>query len=235
MDKAAGVFYEPSKVFGSFKNSPASVSDWLIPLLLLAILIGITVYVKSSSPDLRFQMQEIQEQQIDKRVADGKMTADQAQQAKERIASGSSAFLVIGIFGAIVFTVILFFIAAGVWVLIGKVFLKGNINYNQMMGVAGIASWISIVGVIVSIVMTVLLSRLDGGLHLGMLTQMGTSKTYSLMRSVDLFGVWNLAATSIGIGTLAGKKGFVPAVWVYGTWIVVMLLSVFLLGGFFGG
>ena len=235
MDKAAGVFYEPSKVFGSFKTSPVTVTDWLVPLLLLAILIGISVYVKSSSPDLRFQMIQLQEQQIDKRVAERKMSADQAQQAKERMESGSPLFMVIGVFGAAVGTVIIFFVAAGVWVLVGKVFLKGNVNYSQMMGVAGLSSWISIVGVILSIVITVILSRLDGGVHLGMFLQMSSDKTYSLLRSADLFAIWNLAITSIGIGTISGKKGPMPAVWVFGIWIVLVLVSVFVLGGMFGG
>jgi hypothetical protein len=235
MDKAAGIFYEPSKVFGSFKTSPVKAGDWLVPVLLLAVVIGISTYVRFSSPDLRFQVAQQQEQRIDKMVAEGKMTADQATQAKARMESGSSTFTVIGIFGAFVATFIIFFIAAGVWMLIGKIILKGNVNYSQMMGVAGLSSWISIVGVILSIVITVLLSRLDGGLHLGMLTQMSTGKTYSLLRYADLFTIWNLTATSIGIGTLTGKKGFMSAIWVFGIWIVIVLLSVFVFGGMYGG
>ncbi len=235
MDKAAGVFYEPSKVFASLKTSPVKIADWLVPVLLLAVVIGISTYVRFSSPDLRFQMAQQQEQRFDKMVAEGKMTADQASQAKERVESGSSTFMVIGIIGAVVMTFIIFFLAAAVWLIIGKVFLKGNVNYSQMMGVAGLSSWISIVGVILSIVITVLLSRLDGGLHLGMLTQMSSDKTYSLLRSADLFSVWNLAVTSIGIGTLAGKKGFMTTVWVFGIWIVIVLVMVFAFGGMYGG
>jgi hypothetical protein len=235
MDKAAGVFYEPSKVFASFKTSPVKVADWLVPVLLLAVVIGVSTYVRFSSPDLRFQMAEQQEQRFDKMVAQGKMTADQAAQARERMESGSSAFMAIGIFGAVVATFIIFFVAAGIWVLIGKIFLKGNVNYSQMMGVAGLSSWISIVGVILSIVITVLLSRLDGGLHLGMFTQMSSDKTYSLLRNADLFTIWNLGVTSIGIGALSGKKGFLPAAYVFGIWIVIVLISVFALGGMYGG
>jgi Yip1 domain len=236
MDKAAGVFYEPSKVFASFKTSPVKVADWLIPLALLAILIGAATYERFSSPDLRFQMAQQQEQRFDKMVADGKMTADQAQQAKERMESGSSSFMGIGIFGAVVATFVIFFVAAAVWLIVGKVILKGDVNYSQMMGVAGLSSWISIVGAILSIVLMVFLSRLDAGLNLGMFMQMdASSKTYSLMRSADLFTFWNLAATSIGVGTLAGKKGFMPVLYVFGIWIVLMLITIFVLGGMFGG
>jgi len=235
LDKAAGVFYEPSRVFASFRTSPVKVADWLVPVLLLAILIGISTYVRFSSPDLRFQMAQQQEQRFDKMVAQGKMTAEQAEQAKERMENGSSTFMSIGIFGAVVATLIIFFAAAGVWVLVGKIILKGNVDYSQMMGVAGLSSWISIVGVILSIVITVLLSRLDGGLHLGMFTQMSSDKTYSLLRSVDLFTIWNLSATSIGIGALSGRKGLLPAAYVFGIWILIVLIGVFALGGMYGG
>lgn len=236
MDKAAGVFYEPSRVFGAFKTSPVKVADWLVPLALLAIVIGLQTYVKFSSPDLRFQIAQQQEQRSDKMVAEGKISADQAAQAKERMESGSSTFMVIGVFSAIVVVFIIFFLAAAVWLIIGKFIIKGNVNYSQMMGVAGLSSWISIVGGILSIVLMVLLSRLDAGLHLGMLTQMdANSKVYSIMRTADLFGIWNIAATSIGIGTIAGKKGLMITVWVFGIWIVLVLITIFALGGLFGG
>ncbi len=236
MDKAAGIVYEPSKVFESFKTSGVKPADWLVPVLLLAILVGVSTYVRFSSPDLRFQMAQQQEQRFDKMVSQGKMTADQAEQAKERMESGSSSFMAIGIFGAVVATFIIFFLAAGIWLLIGKIILKGNVNYSQMMGVAGLSSWIMIVGTIAAIVITIFLSRLDGGLHLGMFVQMNTSdKTYSLLRSADLFTIWNLAATSIGIGALSGKKGVLPTTWVFGIWIVLMLIAIFVFGGMFGG
>jgi len=236
MDKAAGVFYEPSKVFESFKTSPAKAGDWLVPVLLLAILIGVSTYVRFSSPDLRFQMAQQQEQRFDKMVAQGRMTAEQAQQATERMENGSSVTMAFGVFGAVVATFIIFFAAAAVWLFIGKVILKGNVNYSKMMGVAGISSWIMVVGTILSIVVTVLASRLDGGLHLGMLMQMSTSnKIYSLARSADLFTIWNLTVTSVGVGALSSKKGIQPTIWVFGIWIILVLISVFVLGGMFGG
>jgi len=234
MDKAAGVFYEPSKIFGSFKTSPVKVTDWLVPLLLLAFVVGASRYVTSTSPDLRFQMAQQMEPRFDKMVAEGKMTAEAAEQAKESMENGSATATFFGVFGAIIVTVIIFFIAAGVWLIIGKNILKGNLNYSQMMGVAGLCSWIMIVGTILSIVITVVLSRLDGGLHLAMFVPLSFSKTYSLLRSADLFSIWNLAVTSIGIGTLAGKKGFLPAIYVFGVWIVLTLIVVFVIGSLFG-
>ncbi len=235
LDKAAGVFYEPSKVFGSLKSSGVKVADWLVPVLLLAIIVGVAVYVRFSSPDLRFQAAQQQEQRFDKMVAEGKMTSEQAEQAKTLMENGSTSFMGIGIFMGVVVIVVIFFVASAVWLLVGKFALKGAMDYSLAMGVTGLATWILIVGAIIGILMTVLLSHLDAGLNLGMLTQSNAGKTYSLLRSVDLFGLWNLFAISVGLGSLSGKKGAMPAVWVFGVWIVILLLSVFALGGMFGG
>lgn len=78
------------------------------------------------------------------------------------------------------------------------------------------------------------MSRFDGGLNFGMLTQMdNANKSYLLMRNVDLFTLWNLAASAIGISVFSGKKGIQPYAWVFGIWLVIILFNSFVLGGMF--
>ncbi len=233
MDKAAGVFYEPSKVFEALRKDGVKTADWLIPVLILVVLISLATYVGFSTPDLRYQFVQMQEQQLDKSVAKGKMTADQAQQARDRLEGSSGMFMVFGMIGVVVGTFLVFFVTAGVWLLIGKYLLKGaSMNYSQAMGIAGTATWIASVGAIVGIVIAVVFSRFDGGLHLGLLTQMNNSnKAYLLMRNVNMFTLWNLAVSAIGISVFSGKKGFQPYVWVYGIWIALVLINSLLLGG----
>ncbi len=236
MDRAAGVFYEPSEVFRSLKNDGVKTIDWLVPLAILAILVSLATYVNFSTPDLRMQFVQMQEQRIEKSVNEGKMTADQAQQARDRMEGSSGMFMAFGILGAIVGISIMFFITAGVWLLVGKYFLKGtSMTYAQAMGIAGTSSWIMAVGTIVGIVIAVMFSRFDGGLHLGLLTQMDNeNKVYVLLRNVNLFTLWNLAASANGITVFSGKKGFQSYVWVFGIWAVLVLANTFLLGGIFG-
>ena len=234
-DRAAGIFYEPSKVFESLKTSGVNFVDWFVPVLLLAILASVSAYVRLSSPELRYQSMQVAEQGIDKMVSEGKMTADQAQLAKDRMESGGGAFVAIGIVGALVGTFLVFFIVSGVWLLVGKFALKGSMTYTHTMGIVGLANWIAIVGVIIGIVLSVTMARLDGGLHLGMFTTMNVqSKGYLLMAKIDLFTLWGLFVMSVGLATLAGKKLVQSMGWVYGIWIVWTLGSVYLLGGRLG-
>jgi hypothetical protein len=233
-DKAAGIFYEPTNVFESIKKSGVKAADWFVPVLLLAVLASVSIYVRFSTPELKYQSMQIAEQSIDKMVANGKMTSDQAQLAKQRIESGSTGFEWIGVAGALVATFIFFFILSAVWFLVGKFALKSEITYSQTMGIVGLSNWIGIVGMIIGIALSVVLARLDGGLNLGMLTSMNAqSKSYLLMARVDLFTLWTLFAVSVGLATFAGKKVIQSAAWVYGIWIVFTLASVFLFTGRF--
>ncbi|HEY9167767.1 MAG TPA: YIP1 family protein [Candidatus Kryptonia bacterium] len=235
LDKAAGVFYEPSKVFESLKTSPLKFADWFVPVLLVALLAGVNVYLRFASPDLRFQMAQMQERYIDNMVTQGKMTADQAQQAKDRMENGSTSVTVVSVIVAIVAVFIFFFIIAGIWFLVGKFALKGNITYTHALGILGLSEWIAVVGVIIGTVVMVAMSRLDGGLHLGLLTQMNTdSKAYLFMSKIDVFTIWSLVVIAIGLGRFAGRKGIMPAACVCAVWVIWVLVSIFALGGRFG-
>jgi len=234
MDKVAGMFYEPTRIFESFRTTGVKFADWFVPTLILALLVDVSVYVRFSSPDLRFQMAQQQEQRFDKMVSQGKMTAEQAQQATQRMEEGSSTFMAIGMFSAFMATFIFFFVLTAVWLLIGKFALKGDMNYTLALGVSGLSNWIGVVGIIAGIVVTIMTSRLDGGFHLGMFSPMNVEdKLYSILSQINLFTIWSLAVVAIGIGTLSNKKWVVSGLWVSGIWVVWILVSVFVLGGMF--
>lgn len=235
MDKAAGIFYEPSRVFESVKKSGVKFADWFVPVLVLSILASVSVYVRFSTPDLRYQSMQVAVQAINKMESEGKLTSEQAQQARQRMESGSGTFEGFGIIGALIGTFIFFFILAGIWLLVGKFALKGAMNYSHAMGIAGLSSWIAAVGVIIGIAMSVTMSRLNAGLNLGMFATMNIqSKGYILLSRIDLFALWGLFVVAVGLAVLAGKKLVQSVIWVYGIWIVWTLVSTFLLGGRFG-
>ena len=235
MDKAAGIFYEPTKVFDSLKKFPVKFADWFVPVLLVSLLVGVNVYVRFSSPDLRFQAAAQQGRYFDKMVEQGKMSADQAQQAKDRMENPSTGIVAISVFAGVVVVFIFFFIIALIWFLVGRFALKAEMSYTHAMGIVGVTNWIGVVGVIVATVVMVAMSRLDGGLHLGLLTQMDTeSKAYLFMTKADVFSIWTMILIALGLGRFSGKRSAMPYIWVFGLWVVWVLVSVFVLGGRFG-
>ncbi len=235
IDKAAGVFYEPSRVFESIKSTGAKFADWFVPVLILAILGSLSGYVAYSNPDLRYQTMQIMEQSLNKRVTEGKMTAEQAQQAKAAMEGGGSSFLpILTVMGAFFGIFVVFFVVSGVWLVVAKFALKGSITYAQSMGVVGLSNWIAALGLLIGIVLSITMSKLNAGLNLGLFTQAGTlSKSHILLSKLDLFTIWGLVLISIGLGKLADKKTAEVAMWVFGLWIVWGLFSVFVLGGTF--
>src|SRR5260221_4903649 len=102
--RMANVFATPGEVFDEVKNAPPSVANWLVPAVLLALVGIVYSLVLFSQPSIQQQMREQQEQAIEKRVKDGKMTqaqADQALAALEKF-SGPAMMKVFGSFGAVI-------------------------------------------------------------------------------------------------------------------------------------
>ena len=238
-DRAAGIFYEPSEVFESIKKSGVKFVDWFVPLALLIIVGCVASYVQLHSPDLRAQIIQQRETAIEKRVAEGKISSDQADQERQMlektVGTGSTFAIVSSMVSIIVFFFIAFFVVSLVWLLVGKFALKSDFDYTRAMAVTGLADWIAAVGLIFAIVIAVLTSRIDGGLQLGMLVPMDPQNTaYVIMSKIDLFTLWSLAVVSIGLGVFSGKKGLRPLIWVLGIWIIWVIVSVGFTKVFFG-
>ncbi len=238
-DKAAGIFYEPSRVFGAVKTSGVKFVDWFTPLALLIIVGCLASYVQLSSPDLRFQIVQQRESAIEKSLAQGKITSDQASQQRQMIENtvgqGSSSAIVFAVITIIVFFAISFFILSLVWFLVGRFALKSDFTYTQAMAVTGLSDWVVAVGLIFAIVIAVLTSRIDGGLQLGMFIPMDPQNAaYVLLSKIDLFTLWSLAIISIGLGIFSGKKGLRAGIWVFGIWVVWIFSSFAFTKMFFG-
>lgn len=229
--KAAGVFYRPSKVFESMMSSGVKFVDWFAPLAFMIIVAGITSFVQLKTPALRTQILQQRETAIEGAVREGKVSAKEGSQeeemAEENIGTGAASTIVLRIFAVSVVLFIAFFVISLVWYLVGKFGLQGPVDYSRGMAVAGLSSWITGVGFIVALIISVLTSRLDGGLQLGMLVAMKPDNlTYLILSKLNLFMVWSLIVVSIGLGVFSGKKGFRAAVWVFGISILWQALSI---------
>ncbi len=230
--KAAGVFYKPSRVFDSVMTSGVKFLDWFLPLVLVLVIAGVSSYVQLNTPALRMQIVEQREETITKAEAKGEITADQAEQEREMVVdniSSASAFaVVLRIMTVTIVLLIEFFLVSLVWFLVGRFALNSSFDYAKGLAATGMSYWITGVGLIFAIVIAVLSSRLDGGVHLGMLFPMNSqSLAYSILSRLNLFTVWSLIIVSIGIGALSGKKKLAAGVWVFGIWIVWEAVSIF--------
>ncbi len=230
--KAAGIFYKPSQVFDSLMTSGVKFLDWFIPLVLVLVIAGVSSYVQLSTPALRMQIVQQREEAITKAEAKGEITADQASQGRQMIVdniSSASAFaVVLRITTVTIVLLIEFFVVSLVWFLVGRLALNSSFDYSKGLAVTGLSYWITGVGLIVAIVIAVVSSRLDGGVHLGMLVPINSrSLSYSILSRLNLFTIWSLIIVSIGMGAQSGKKKMTAGAWVFGIWIVWEAVSIF--------
>ncbi len=230
--KAAGVFYKPSQVFDSLTTSGVKFLDWFVPLLLVIVVAGVSSFVQLSTPALRMQIVEQREEMITKAERKGEISAGQASQERQMVAdniSSASAFaVVLRITTVTIVLLIEFFLVSLVWFLVGRFALNSSFDYVKGLAVTGMSYWITGIGLIFAIVIAVLSSRLDGGVHLGMLIPMnGKNLSYSVLSRLNLFTIWSLITVSVGIGVLSGKKKMTAAFWVFGIWIAWEAVSIF--------
>ena len=80
-DKMIGVFTEPAKMFGQTALFPARNKDWVIPLLILFILIGVTRTISMMNEEVFLEAKQEQIDRIDKMVEDGTLTQEQGDEA----------------------------------------------------------------------------------------------------------------------------------------------------------
>ena len=84
-DKMIGVLTEPGKMFGQTAMFPARNKDWVIPILILLILIGITRTISMMNEEVFLEAKQEQIDRIDKMVEDGTLTQEQGDRAIEGI------------------------------------------------------------------------------------------------------------------------------------------------------
>lgn len=237
--RVAAVFYRPSRAFESLAVSGVKFVDWFAPLALMIIIGCASSYIQLATPNLRTQIIQQRDARIDKAVEQGKISAGdgtrEREMVEENISSGSISAVVVRIFAVAVVLLVTFFIMSLIWYLIGKLGFNSRIDYAQAMAINGLSNWITSLGMVIAIAVSIIASRIDGGVQVGMLVKMDPQNTtYALLSNINFFTLWSLAVVATGIGFFTGKKWARPAVWVYGTWIIWIFVSVGFTNMFFG-
>src|SRR3954470_22760520 len=77
------IFAVPSEVFLEVKNAPSQISNWLVPMILLAFVGMISAVLVLNQPALIQKIRDQQTKAIDEKVKAGKMTQEQADKVAE--------------------------------------------------------------------------------------------------------------------------------------------------------
>jgi hypothetical protein len=233
-DKMIGVFTEPGKMFEHTSKFPIRNKDWVIPLLILFILIGITRTISMMDEDVFLEAKQKQMENIEKMVEAGTLSHDQGEQAIENI-DQQMEFMrgpvgwIINIVSTLIFGFIFFFIITGIYFLFIKLLLKGEGTYSGAMITNGLVGYISIIQVILAAILTMALGSMMQDTSLASI--IGSDKatiTGWLFAKIDPISIWSYIVLSIGFAKMfktesAGKYYAL----VFGLWLIGGLLIFF--------
>ena len=223
------VFAEPGNVFTEVKTSSPAASNWLVPMVCAAVAGMLSIFILFSQPAIVQQIHEQQTKAFDDQVKAGKMTqaqADQAEAIAEKFA-GPTGIKIFGSISAVVFSFVQVFWWALVLWLLGLLFLKVKFPYSKALEVAGLATMISVLGTIVTLLISVTLGKAINPSLAFFLKDFDPKNIVHLaLAAVDLFSLWLTAVMAVGLSRLAGVTFSRALVGTAGYWLAFQLFVI---------
>jgi hypothetical protein len=225
------VFASPSEIFQSLKNTAPSPILWVAPFIATLLLIIVSVVTIFTNESLKSEMKETQGRAIQKMVDEGKLTQEQADKAESQTESMGGMMIGIGIIAGIVFMAAFYFGGALFLWLANKTVLKSAVGYGKHLELYGIASWIGVLGGIVTVLMMVGLGSMAAtpSAALALLGNFDpTNKLHMLYASLNIFSIWQTTVIGIGLSKFSDKQTGAGLVVAFVLWILWVALSILL-------
>ena len=213
------VFAVPGEVFTEVSTTRLTAGNWVVPMLLSAVIGAVSVFIIFSQPAIQQKIHEQQEKMFQKQVDAGQMKQADADKIAEAM-SNPMLLKIAGSGGAVMVSVTrLFWWALVLW-LLGRWFLKVQVRYPKALEVAGLAMMIGVLEGIVVLLLTVNLGRMFAtpSLALAITDFDATRKSHLFLGAANVFAFWQIGVTSVGLAKLAGVPFLRAAVLVFAYW-----------------
>ncbi|RME95514.1 MAG: hypothetical protein D6766_03105, partial [Verrucomicrobia bacterium] len=137
------VLAAPGETFDALRGQPVRHGHWLGPLILWILVGWIGGFLVLSRPELTDQVRRMSEQQIERQVAAGKMSPEQAEQARTAMTRWMEVSQQIGVAVGVPLAAVasIFWWGLLLWLFGGK-WLGGGFGYFKAVEVAGLASMV---------------------------------------------------------------------------------------------
>jgi len=204
------VFAIPGEVFAGVKASRRAMGNWLVPALLSAMVGTFAAILLLSQPPIQQQLRGKQAKLWARPVQAGTLTRAQADQMQALVEKLTVPITVICMVLASVVRVLWW--AFVLW-LLGRRFLNVRLGYSKMLEVAGLGTMISVLGAIVTLLLTVKLGALGTpGLGLVVSDLDAARKSPLLLGADTVFSFWLVCVMSVGLARV-GSVPFLRAAW----------------------
>ncbi|HEY4613454.1 MAG TPA: YIP1 family protein [Bacteroidota bacterium] len=227
------VFSSPGEAFDGITTLESKTSLWLVPLLVAILIATALSFVISSNESLRGQIIEMQRTAMQEQVDKGNMTQAQADLQIGQMERAGTLFAVFGAIFAVVGLSLMYFLGTLVLWLVGRFAMGGAHGYSTYLAMYGTASWIAILGSVITALMMVGMNSMFATPSAG-LAVLGeydfANSTHKLLSKIELFSLWEAVVVGIGLSKLTGKSSSVGIAAAFGLLIVWHVFSWFVLG-----
>ena len=212
------VFAIPGEVFAGVKAGHPSIANWLVPAILSAVVATIAAVVVLSQPSIQQQLHDQQSALMAKQVKAGTLNQSQADRmlalAEKATVPVAAALTVFATFARV-------FWWALVLKLLSQMFLRMRLEYLKLLEVAGLATMISVLGTIVTLLLTVKLGAFGKpGFGLVISDFENARKSTAVLGAASAFSIWLAWVMSVGLAKLANIP-FLRAAWlVFAYWLL---------------
>jgi hypothetical protein len=218
------VFAAPSEVFERLRPTPARTATWLVPAALLILVSWLGAALVLSQDSFKQQISDLQDKAIQQQVDNGKLTEDQAKQARVAAERFGDIGMVIGAYAGPVFAALLtpFWWGFLLW-LIGAKLLKGTCPYLKAVEVAGLANMIAVLAAVLKTLLALVTGNLFAGPNPGLFIPNldSTSTLHAVLLNLDLMTFWVLAIRGLGIAKVSGVSTGKAVGLALGFWVVM--------------
>ena len=232
-DRLTNVIAAPGEAFEEIKNAPVRASNWVVPLILSCLATVVYICLAFSQPAILRGLQEQRENAMQKKVAAGKLTQAQADQAgamAEQFLT-PSVMRIFGAGGAIMASVAgLFLMGGGIWLGL-KCCTGARLDYMKVVEICGLALVIDVPQKIIRIALVAwkanLLATASPTLFLA--NPSTANRAHVFLSMIDVVDFWWLAVLSLGVSKVASVRPRTAAFITFGLWfgfrIVAALLT----------
>jgi hypothetical protein len=204
---------------------------WVAPLIATLLIVIVSVVMIFTNESLKTEMKDIQSKTFQKMVDEKKFTQEEADKAEAQAESMGGMMIAFGIIGGAVFMAAFYFGGALFLWLANKTILKSAVGYGKHLELYGIASWIGVLGGVITVLMMVGLGSM-AATPSGALAFLGsfdpTNKLHMLFASLNIFSIWQTAVIGIGLSKFSDKQTGAGMGVAFALWIVWVALSILL-------
>lgn len=233
-DKLVGVFSEPTATFAKTAKFPSKTSDWISPILVFIVVLILSQIVMMNNPGIKRDMIDKtvtkMEKQFNDAVKKGQLTQTQADEQIEKMRDGMEQGGTMRIIGTIIsipiVTFIIFFIMAGIYLLLAKFALKGEGTYKEAMVAYGLPLYISAIQWIILVIAAFITNKYLSGTSVADFIDSDKSTIAGFVfGKLDIFSIWFYTILGIGLAKMfksENTKQYIIAV--FSLWIGLALL-----------